>query len=65
MTGARDKAVIDALTKIGANISGAVSKNTFVLIATNKGDITGKVKEALEKGVSIMTPEEFTAAYLM
>ena len=65
MTGARDKAVIDALTKIGANISGAVSKNTFVLIATNKGDITGKVKEALEKGVSIMTPEEFTATYLI
>ena len=65
MTGARDKAVIDALTKIGANISGAVSKNTFVLIATNKGDITGKVKEALEKGVPIMTPDEFTAAYLM
>ena len=65
MTGARDKAVIDALTKIGANISGAVSKNTFVLIATNKGDITGKVKEALEKGVPIMTPEEFTATYLM
>ena len=24
-----------------------------------------KVKEALEKGVPIMTPEEFTAAYLM
>jgi DNA ligase (NAD+) len=65
MTGSRDKAVIDALTKIDANISGAVSKNTFVLIATNKGDITGKVKEALEKGVPIMTPEEFTAAYLM
>jgi len=65
MTGARDKAVIDALTKIGANISGAVSKNTFVLIATNKGDITGKVKEALEKGVPIMTPEEFTEEYLM
>jgi NAD-dependent DNA ligase/DNA polymerase/3'-5' exonuclease PolX len=65
MTGARDKAVIDALTKIGANISGAVSKNTFVLIATNKGDITGKVKEALEKGVPIMTPEEFTEEYLI
>uniref|UniRef100_A0A6C0EUS5 DNA polymerase lambda n=1 Tax=viral metagenome TaxID=1070528 RepID=A0A6C0EUS5_9ZZZZ len=65
MTGARDKALVDALTKIGANISGAVSKNTFVLIATNKGDITGKVKEALEKGVPIMTPEEFTAVYLI
>ena len=67
MTGSRNKALIDALKSkdVGANICDAVNSKTFVLITSGSGsdNKTGKVKDALDKGVKIMTDVEFMCAY--
>jgi NAD-dependent DNA ligase/DNA polymerase/3'-5' exonuclease PolX len=69
MTGSRNKALIDALKSkdIGANICDAVNSKTFVLITSSSSSSSvnksGKVKDALDKGVKIMTDVEFMSAY--
>ena len=62
-TGGKDKALIKTLGELGAIIGSAVSKNTYVLIAKDKNADTGKVKVAKDKGVNVMTVEEFKEAY--
>ena len=67
MTGSRNKALMDALKSkdVGANICDAVNSKTFVLITGGAidGSKTGKVKDALDKGVKIMTDVEFMNGY--
>lgn len=52
MSGFRDK----KLNEVGANLTSAVSKNTFAVIVKELTKITGKV----EKGIKIFDKEGFT-----
>ena len=63
MTGIRDKAVIEALKTVGAKLGSSVSGNTFTVIAKSKDEDTGKAEEAKQKGIPIMTPDEFMQTY--
>ena len=63
LTGTRDTAVIDFLKNVGAKQSSSVSKNTFLVIAKNKDEDTGKAEEARKINVPIMSVEEFIQTY--
>ena len=69
MTGFRDKKIIEALAKYGAKLGSSVSKNTLVVLVKDKNEDmdsgSGKVLEAKKLGIPIMTPEEFSAKYLL
>lgn len=64
LTGTRDKTVIEFLKNIGANQSSSVSKNTFIVVAKNKDDDTGKAEEARKLNIPIMSVEEFMNGYI-
>jgi NAD-dependent DNA ligase len=59
MTGFRNKELEEKLKSIGAKIGTSVSKNTFLVIAKDKDDETGKVLEAKKLGVNVVTIAEF------
>jgi DNA ligase (NAD+) len=63
-TGGKDKALIEELTEVGAEVGSAVSKNTFVVIAKSHDEDTGKVDAARKLDVPIMTVAEFREKYL-
>jgi DNA ligase (NAD+) len=63
MTGTRDKTVVEALGRVGAKIGNSVSKNTLVLIASDKTETSGKMTDAQKLNIPIMTPDEFMAKY--
>jgi DNA ligase (NAD+) len=65
MTGTRDKTVVEALGRVGAKIGNSVSKNTLVLIASDKTETSGKMTDAQKLNVPIMTPDEFMAKYFL
>ena len=64
ITGFRDKNLVDELKKHGAKNASSVSKNTFVLIVKDKDDKSGKIMDAEELKIPIMTVEEFRHHYL-
>lgn len=64
MTGFRDKNLVDELKKVGAKNASSISKNTFVLIVKDKKDKSGKIMDAEELKIPIMTVEEFRLHYL-
>jgi NAD-dependent DNA ligase len=64
LTGTRDKHIIDFLKNVGANQGSNVSKSTFLVIAKNKDEDTGKAEEARKINVPIMTVEEFMQTYI-
>ena len=64
LTGTRDKNIIEFLNNVGAKQSSSVSKNTFLVVAKNKDDDTGKAEEARKLAVPIMSVDEFIQAYL-
>lgn len=64
LTGTRDKNIIEFLKQVGANQSSSVSKNTFIVVAKNKEDDTGKAEEARKLNIPIMTVEEFINKYI-
>ena len=63
LTGTRDKGVLDLLKTVGANLGTSVSKSTFVVVAKNKDDGTGKAEEARKLNIPIMSVEEFVSNY--
>lgn len=63
LTGTRDKNIIEFLKNIGANQSSSVSKNTFLVVAKNKDDDTGKAEEARKLNIPITSVEEFIKTY--
>lgn len=63
LTGTRDKAVIDLIKNVGANQGTSVSKNTYLVIAKNVDEDTGKAEEARKLNIPIMTPEQFINTY--
>jgi NAD-dependent DNA ligase len=64
MTGTRDKDIIEFLKKVGAIQGSSVSKNTYLVIAKNKEDDTGKAEESRKINVPIMSVEEFIQQYM-
>lgn len=64
LTGTRDKAIQDYLNSVGAKQGSSVSKNTYLVIAKNKDDKTGKVLDAEKCGVPVMNADEFVAKYM-
>ena len=64
MTGFRDKELSEQLTKLGANISNSVSKNTFVVLVKDPAEDTSKVRKAREYKIPVMTPQRFRKKYL-
>ena len=64
LTGTREKTIIDYLKLVGANQGSSVSKSTFLVIAKNKDEDTGKAEEARKLDVPIMSVEEFIQTYI-
>ena len=64
LTGTRDKNIIDFLKNVGANQGTNVNKNTYLVIAKNKDEDTGKAEEARKLNIPLMTVEEFIQKYL-
>ena len=61
ITGTRDPMIIDIINTIGYDCSDkySVTKDTAILITTDKNSTSGKMLKAIKYGVKIMTPEEF------
>jgi NAD-dependent DNA ligase len=64
LTGTRDKNIIDFLKEVGAIQGSSISKSTFLVIAKNKEDATGKAEEARKINIPIMSIQEFTETYM-
>ena len=63
MSGFRDDELDKKLNEVGANLTSAVSKNTFAVIVKDLTKITGKVEKAKEKGIKIFDKEGFINEY--
>jgi NAD-dependent DNA ligase len=63
ITGFRNKALEEKLKNIGAKFGSSVSKNTFLLIAKDKDDETGKVLEAKNLNIPILSLGDFLTDY--
>jgi NAD-dependent DNA ligase len=58
MTGFRNKELEDKLKSVGAKVATSVSKNTYLVVAKNVDDETGKVLEAKKLGVKVVSLDE-------
>jgi len=65
LTGTRDKNIIEFLKNVGANQGSSVSKNTFLVIAKNKDENTGKIEEAKKLNIQVVSVNEFIKTYLI
>lgn len=65
LTGTRDPMLIDIINSVGYDCSDkyTVTKDTAILITTDKNSSSGKMLKALKYGVKIMTPEEFMKSH--
>ena len=63
LTGTRYKNIIEFLKNVGAKQTSSVTKNTFLLVAQNKDDDTGKAEDARKLNIPIMSVEEFIKKY--
>jgi DNA ligase (NAD+) len=64
LTGTRDKDIIDLLKHVRCTIASSVSQNTYLLVAKNKNDDTGKASEARKLNIPILSVEEFIQTYM-
>ena len=53
-----NKELEEKLKSVGAKVGSSVSKNTYLVVAKNKDDETGKVLEAKKLGVNVVSLEE-------
>lgn len=58
-TGFRNKIFEEMIKNNGGFVDGTITKNTTYLIIKDKSKITEKVKKAEEKGIKVITEEEF------
>ena len=59
MTGFRNKELEEKLKSVGAKVGSSVSKNTYLVVAKDKDDETGKVLEAKKLGINVVSLDEF------
>lgn len=64
LTGTRDKDIIEFFKNVGVNQGSSVSKSTFLVIAKNKDEDTGKAEEARKLNIPIMSVDEFIQTYV-
>lgn len=64
MTKVRDQDIITALEAAGGKLADSIKAHTLALIVKSKADESNKTKDAVKKGVPIMTPEEFKEKYM-
>jgi NAD-dependent DNA ligase len=64
LTGTREKTIIEYLKQSGAKQGTSVSKNTYMVIAKNKNDDTGKAEDARKLSIPILSVEEFIEKYV-
>ena len=57
LTGTRDKNIIEFLKNVGSNQGSSVSKSTFLVVAKNKDEDTGKAEEARKLNIPLMSVE--------
>ena len=65
ITGFRNKELDEKLKSVGAKIGTSVSKNTYLVIAKDKDDATGKILEAKNLGINITNYDEFIKEYIL
>jgi NAD-dependent DNA ligase len=58
-TGIRDKVLEAQIDARGGKVSSAVSGKTTLVVAKNPEDATGKVKDAMERGIRVVDIETF------
>ena len=58
-TGFRDKEIEEQLEQIGSKISGSVSKNTELLVASDPNENSNKIVKAKELEIEVISKEEF------
>lgn len=63
VTGFRPKELMEKITHAGGQLGSSVSKKTFVVIVKDMDEDTGKVQQARDLGIPIMTPDIFTLKY--
>ena len=63
ITGFRDKDLENNILSKGGEIATSVSKSTFIVIAKDPEDESGKVLQAKEKNIPIMTMNEFSEKF--
>ena len=64
LTGTRDKNIIEFLKNTGVKQGSIVNKNTYLVIAKNKDEDTGKAEDARKLNIPIMSIEDFTKTYI-
>jgi NAD-dependent DNA ligase len=64
LSGTRDKTIIEFLKEINANNGSNISKNTFLVVAKDISDETGKIKEAKKLNIPIMSVSHFIDTYM-
>jgi NAD-dependent DNA ligase len=65
MTKVRDKDIIEYLKEIGGILQDNITSDTFILIVKSKDDNSSKMVKAKEKGIIIMTPDEFKQEFII
>ena len=63
VTGFRPKELMEKITNLGGQLGSSVSKKTFVVIVKDMDEDTGKVQQARDLGIPIMTPDVFMQKY--
>jgi hypothetical protein len=64
MTKVRDQSIIDYLVSVNGTLEDSFKKNTVALIVKSKDDVSNKTKDAVKKGIPIMTVDEFKDKYM-
>jgi len=64
LTGTREKNIVDFLKQVGAIQGSSISKNTFLVVAKNKDEDTGKAEEARKLNITIMSIQEFIDTFI-
>jgi DNA ligase (NAD+) len=64
LTGTRDATIVEFLKKVGAIQSTSVTKNTFMVVAKDKDDDTGKAEEARKLNIKILSITEFIHTFM-
>ena len=64
MSGIRDKEIADFLTTVGATLEESMKANVVALIVKDTSKETNKTKDAIKKGIPIMTVGEFRDMYM-
>ena len=64
LTGTRDKNIMEFLKNTGVKQGSTVNKNTYLVIAKNKDEDTGKAEDARKLNIPIMSVDQFIQTYI-